>query len=331
VRISIDPEPTGDSMRLSPFLTAILSVLLSGGLVVWILCKLEVPLALAVLGEARWEWLAAAPLLLGGGVLCGAYRWLCIARIQKDVNVTLGVALRATLAAAALNSFLPSKGGEFAKALKIRNGNGITTGIGTVSLERSVDLFVLGLLGVAGALASGIPWGVLAGGSLCTGVVILVTAVLCLPISRIPLRGKARIWLEEVREVYRCWIRDGRALYRTLLGSLGAWTFGALIVCLLINAFGGGVSWSHAFCIYPLAVLAGLFPLTVSGMGTRDAAFVFLLSGPLATENAALVGFGYTLSLVSCPFLFRELRTLARAKGKKKAAAAGQGPEAILR
>ena len=62
-----------------------------------------------------------------------------------------------------------------------------------------------------------------------------------------------------------------------------------------------------AYAVFPLAILAGLVPVTVSGIGTRDAAFVALLGSQMSSEQATLVGLGYTLfaywflSLVSFP------------------------------
>jgi len=148
-------------------------------------------------------------------------------------------------------------------------------------------------------------------------VLIVTLAVLFAPEIRdmlaraAPLTRFREIRLEEKRVIQEV----VRACTRLRKKSLGA-----LIVASLIQAFGGGVSWGHAFAIYPVAVLAGLVPLTVSGIGTRDAAFVFLLSGLLAAEEATFVGLGYTLfaywilSLVSLPVLFAELLSYLRGR-----------------
>ena len=68
-------------------------------------------------------------------------------------------------------------------------------------------------------------------------------------------------------------------------------------------------------------------PVTVSGIGTRDAAFVALLSSQMSPEQATLVGIGYTLfaywflSLVSFPVVAWQV--LAFMRGEKLAPSGG--------
>ena len=64
------------------------------------------------------------------------------------------------------------------------------------------------------------------------------------------------------------------------------------------------------YAIFPLCVLAGLVPVTLSGIGTRDAAFVQLMTMyGIAREGATMVALGYTvfaywiLSLISLPVI----------------------------
>jgi uncharacterized membrane protein YbhN (UPF0104 family) len=62
------------------------------------------------------------------------------------------------------------------------------------------------------------------------------------------------------------------------------------------------------FC--PLAIFAGLIPVTLGGIGIRDMAIVFLTSGWVAGEQAMAVGILYTatsywfLGVLGLPFLW---------------------------
>jgi hypothetical protein len=64
-----------------------------------------------------------------------------------------------------------------------------------------------------------------------------------------------------------------------------------------------------------------MIPVSVSGIGPRDATFVLLLSTHLPIEEATLVGIGYTFfaywlqSLVAFPVVLCDISTYFREKG----------------
>jgi uncharacterized membrane protein YbhN (UPF0104 family) len=229
--------------------------------------------------------------------LLATVRWLGVLRAQETARQFPPFhALRAVMMANVLNSLLPSKAGDLVKAVYLRQHGGLTVGVGTVVLERLVDLGVLGVLGLVGALVSGVPWG------LATGLILLGGVTLALVIMGGGVfPGKRRFprkivnLVDSTSEVFRKWGRDPVAVVLTVGGSLLHWNLAGGTVCALVAAFGGGVAWAHAYSIFPLALLAGLLPATMSGVGTRDAAFVQLLQSSLSLEQATLVGLGYTV------------------------------------
>ena len=86
----------------------------------------------------------------------------------------------------------------------------------------------------------------------------------------------------------------------------------------LARGIGAELSLGYTYAIFPLAILAGLVPVTISGIGTRDSAFVLLLSSQLPVEEATLIGIGYTLfaywflSIISFPAVAMELNRIYR-------------------
>jgi len=250
-------------------------------------------------------WLA---LLLTSLVpLFGTLRWKGVLRAQGSC-IPYTVALRAVLIANILNSFLPSKGGEVVKAAYLREYGGVTVGIGSVVLERLVDLLVLGLLGLFGFIFSGAGWGLVAGAFLIGGVSGVFLVALYVPLGKLPLPAKVRKKLEALVKVFHFWIRNPAAVLQTVGSSLAVWSAAGLTVCCLVSAFDLNLNWSAAYALFPLCVLAGLVPATVSGVGTRDAAFVelMMLYG-VGREGATMVALGYTafaywiLSLLCLP------------------------------
>lgn len=296
-------------------LLGLISVLVSGGLLARLLLRLDWHKAGQVLASARGGWLALALAFSLALPFCNVLRWLGVVQAQRIEGMRFSVALRAVLMANVLNSLLPSKAGDMAKAFYLRRHAGLSVGLGSVVLERLIDLLMIGLLGVAGYLWSGAKWGLLGGGFLILSVTGAFIVILALPVARLPLPGKVKRIATEAREVFHKWIRHPAAILKTLTGSFLNWSFGALSVCAMSTAFGTGLGWGYCYAIFPLAILAGLLPLTMSGVGTRDQAFVALLAaGHVAPETATLIAVGYTvlsywlLSLISLPVVYWELR-----------------------
>jgi uncharacterized membrane protein YbhN (UPF0104 family) len=295
----------------------LLSVATSVGLVSWLLTRINFERTIALLQQANWSWLSFAAIVTCLIPFASVYRWRGVLAAQDDVHLSYMITLRAVMMANVLNSFLPSKAGDIAKAAYLRKHGGLPKGLGTVILERLVDLGVLGILGIIGLSASGALWGLIAGGILLGGVITVFMLLLAVPItSRLP--DKTALVVDKVILVFSHWIRNPSAIIRTLTGSLVIWSIGGLTVYALARGIGAELSLGYTYAIFPLAILAGLIPVTISGIGTRDSAFVMLLSSQLPVEEATLIGIGYTLfaywflSLVSFPAVALELNRIYR-------------------
>ncbi len=296
-------RPVGNPKRAA---LGVLSVLVSAGLIYWLLSRIDMEHTLELLAQANWGWLVLATLLTLALPFTSVFRWLGVLKAQH-IRLPFGIALRAVMMANVLNSFLPSKTGDIAKATYLRKHGGLAKGTGTVILERLVDLGVLGALGLLGLLVNGTLWGLVAGGALLGGVLVVFVVVLFFPLHKLPLPKKITRILVSLRDVFRAWVKMPAAVAQTLTGSILTWSLGGLTVFALAQAFGTGLGLGFAYAIFPLAILAGLVPVTVSGIGTRDAAFVALLGSQMSQAQATLVGIGYTLfaywllSLLSFP------------------------------
>ncbi len=291
----------------------IFCVAVSATLVWLLLSRIDMERVALVLRHAGYPWLIAAFAVTCCIPFFTVWRWMGVLRTQKEMNVGFFVALRAILMANVLNSFLPSKAGDGAKAFYLRKKGGLTRGFGTIVIERSVDFTVLGVLGIAGYCMSGVLWGLFTGLFLLAAMACLFSVVFFLPLDRLPLPSGIIQTLSTLPQLYKSWLRSPMAVVQTVLASFCCWSMAGLIVCCLVSAFNTGVSWGYAYGVFPMAILAGLVPLTVSGVGTRDSAFVFLLAGRMPLEEATLVGLGYTvfaywlLSLISLPIVFWEI------------------------
>lgn len=301
------------SQRLNSYALGALCFSISGGFLCWLIVRIDTGKALLLIQDAQWPWLVAAAFATLLVPVCSAWRWLGVLHAQDGARIGFAAALRATMLANVFNVFLPSKSGDMAKALYLRRRCGVSSGVGTVLLERMVDLSVLGLLGAVGFLFGGAVCGLVVGGLLLGTVTLAFLCIAFVPLNRLPLPKRVREAVDAVSIVFQSWMRTPAAVGRTLVGSFGVWTLGGFIVCALASAIHPNVQWGNLLSILPAAVLAGLVPVTISGIGTRDAAFVALLSGTMPLEVATLIGIGYTIfvywlvALISLPGAMHEV------------------------
>ncbi|GLI33980.1 lysylphosphatidylglycerol synthase transmembrane domain-containing protein [Desulforhabdus amnigena] len=287
-------------------------------LVAHLLLRIDLNRAAMILQRANWAWLAAALAATCCIPFCTVFRWIGVLRAQENLKFGYTSALRAVLMANVLNSFLPSKAGDGAKAVYLRKQGGLSRGIGTVILERAVDFSILGVLGILGYFISGAVWGLWTGAVLLGSMMALFGCMLFLPFHKLPLPPKVHEKLKALLGVFKSWVKKPGAVLQTVVGSLCSWSIAGFLVCCLASALNTGLSWGYAYGVFPLAILAGLVPVTLSGIGTRDSAFVLLLASKMPMEEATLVGLGYTLfaywllSLISLPVVLWEITAFFR-------------------
>ena len=198
--------------------------------------------------------LAAGLALFVPQTLVSAARWRRL--VAPVAAISLAEAMRQTLASSALNLVLPSKLGDFSKAVML-SGERARAG-GRVMLEKGADVVALALLWGAGAAGAG-------GLALSAALLAILTAATW---SR--CRSSGGYWLANY--------------------SLVLWSLHLLQIDCFLKAAGVFVPWSVASSRVPAAIFAGLVPVSFCGIGTRDSALVWLFSDLAPAPAMAAVG-----------------------------------------
>jgi len=212
----------------------------------------------------------------------------------------------ANLCGLSLNLFLPARGGDLVKLVFLRKNEQPSWGIlaGVALLERGFDVLALSLLGLAGSLILGLHEAAIA-----TGIISIAatTGLLILPRMRsMPIIGeKAKSFSKVVVEANKRKVR----LLKCFCVCCLCWTANLMIMGLLLKALEGTIGITYAFAITPPSIFAGLIPVSLWGVGTRDGALAYFLQGITTPEIAISAGFLYTalvywlLGLLGTPFL----------------------------
>lgn len=267
-----------------------------------------------------------ALLLFVPQMLSSSLRWYFMVRSIRPIGYM--ESLRLVMGSKALNALVPSKLGEMSKAYFLKkeapgevDANQCAS---AVILEKVLDLG-----GVCFILLVGVVWAprwteaVWAGAAIAAGGLLGVAGLLVLPLE--PLgrwAGRLHPRLERVEklfagwdEVLKGWRRNRGRLPLVLFMSLAIWALHFAQMYLFFPSLRLWVAPGVALAYLPLAVLVGLMPFTIGGMGTRDAALI-LLFAPYA-DAPTMAGVGLLCSmrywvdtLLGVPFFHRYMRRL---------------------
>lgn len=259
--------------------------------------------ALATIPARAW---LLATLLTASFPVLSALRWRLTLRAIGH-EVPLSRCLVVILGVSPISAIAPSKAGDLLKAISFRGEIGTLEVGGTVLTERALDIVILAALALLGSLILG--QALLARvAALMVGAGIIGLIILPLLVSSIP-KVALREKLARVIRVLEA-LRTRPALAAGIVALTAAnWLASIVQTHLLLRAVGAHPSFPLTLAALPLAIFVGLIPVTIGGMGTRDAALVTLLAPTVAAPQALSVGllysfFGYwLLALLGLPFL----------------------------
>jgi uncharacterized protein (TIRG00374 family) len=302
-----------------------ISILISLAILAILYWKIDFTKLLAVLKNSDPAWMIASLSLVIPLTMLSARRLQML--LPQSVRFSFGEANRLILVASVLNMVLPSKMGDIAKAYFIRQ-QGVLDGSLSLSLvvfEKALDmlsllawcLFGLSLYRDRNAtfwVAAFFVTAVFIIGILMLTSRSMANSFFGLASRLLPVRWKIRVegvavsW-QAMQQYFRS---DNGRVVRVSGTSLFLWFLHLLQIWLFIFALKASAPFLANLALAPLAILAGLIPLTFAGVGTRDAALVFFYKPYLTPAVAAALGLlctaRYLLPAIGgLPFLHRYL------------------------
>lgn len=273
-------------------------------------------------------WIGAALTMLIPLTVITAWRFFLLA--PPEAGLGFAESGRLILVASSMNLVLPSKMGDIAKAYFMTRQHNMAVGLSLslVLFEKGADMlsllvwcmfglllypnkdivFWLFTLAIAGAFVFGLL--LFCSDRFCR--LFIGLAMTALPEGIAAKLKQLSVSLHQVR-IY-LW-SDKRRLAEMIGISVGLWFLHLIQIWLFALALGGNVPMLSNLALAPLAILAGLVPLTFAGVGTRDAALILLYSPYLDAAGGAMLGLLCTLryllpGLLGLPFLHRYLSQL---------------------
>ncbi len=292
-------------MKKFPYLGTVFRILATIVIIAILLNTLDLEEIPSTLRSSDLNFVTAATLLAILYIPLASIR-LKLFLFVNELNISFKDCLGATMCGLALNLFLPTRGGDFAKLAYLRKKDQPSWAmlVSTTVLERGCDILSLGIIGFSSSLGIG-----LFDASIVNGALIAIVALFLvfLPkLNSIPVFGKH---LDGFSSSLTRAYQSKTLFFYCFLASLICWIINSSVMGCLIKSFDHSITFFHAFSVTPPSIIAGIIPVSLWGVGTRDGALVFFLQDFTASKNAISAGFLYTviaywlLGLLGLPFL----------------------------
>lgn len=273
-----------------------------------ILARVDMGEVLDQLGRSDFRYLVPAVLLILPQVGLRALRWQRLLA-QQGIQCPFSSALVFYFAAVYIGLITPGRIGELAKCFFLKQNRiaGVAQSLPSVVADRLLDLYVIGLLALGALCYLGllpIPvWAAILLLTVCGGTPWLVLKWMqhhrgfVTAVERWLLRTVPR-WQEPWRNLADgsrnlLTLRLGESITLTLL-SYGIY-FGQ--VCLIGRALDLPLGCGGIAMVTAIGILVGYIPITIAGLGTREAAFIYLF-GRFGITAAEALGFAFWYNLV---------------------------------
>ena len=283
-------------------LRAVLGVLVSVVAIALVVRSVDVVATVQVVATASPGWLLGAGAFLGADVLLRAVRWQRL--LAPVARVGIGPVLGYLLIGYLANNVLPARIGELVRChyLGDREGVSRTTTLGTVVVERVVDIVVVVAIAAVAILVLSVR-GVVASAVL-VGVALVTLMVVALAVGivahRIPGAERIRAWAERWPRLAEIAgkLREGlavagrpRVLSEALALSVAAWLATLLAFAAAGQAIGVELSIGQASLLASGVALAAAIPSGPASLGTFEVASVGIgLAVGITAEPALAIG-----------------------------------------
>jgi glycosyltransferase 2 family protein len=288
----------------------LISIALSLLILVFIYWKIDFRSLLQVFQQCHWGWMIISLGMVVPITLLTAWRLQQL--MPRQVNsrrnqrsLTFVEANRLILAASSLNMVLPSKMGDIVKAYFMQQRGHLSgsLALSLVIFEKTYDMLSLLLWCAFGLLLypqkDGLFWimTIAVVGGLAVGALLLGSRESArlffaggLAIAPKSIRPKLTKFQTSWREMHDYFWQDLTHLIVLTATSIAIWFLHLLQIWLFILALNAWTPFLSNLALSPLAILAGLLPLTFAGVGTRDAALILFYQPYFSAAIAAALG-----------------------------------------
>lgn len=271
-----------------------------------IFTKIDFYSVVTILSRANPFWLLLSLLPLILSIPIWVKRWQTILEAM-GCPLPFIKCFNILMASVPLTSITPSKSGDLIRAYYLKNEIPPTKTIGSVLTERMFDVLTLisfSLIGMAFYQKyefASIIFGIL--------LVLIVLIFILHANVRLPIKESWNEKLQNIAFSMKALTTNKKEFSVVILCSFSIWFLAIIQTVIFFYVVGVKVPLLFTMANIPIAIFIGMIPVTLGGMGTRDASIIFLFSGYAAPSELLSVGILFSLfrywllSLVGLPFM----------------------------
>lgn len=255
------------------------------------------------------EWLSAFAIVAAIPII-PTFRLRVVMR-GLDIDIPWRRAYSVLMGIYPFNVFAPAMAGDLLRVTGLRDHAPAMLTAGALLVERLLDVAVLSVFAAVGGMMFGRPEIALVAVAGLSGVITAL--ILARRADRLPLGRKARKRLAELSVAVDKLIKKPRTLAAAVLATLVHWQVNMALAAILFYGVGIDAPYGFIVAAMPVAIFVGLVPVTLGGMGTRDAAMVVLFASYAEPSQIMAAGLLYSLftywvlGVLGLPFARRAL------------------------
>jgi len=283
-------------------LSNVIKIAVSLGLLILILTRLKWSTIIHEIKAANYIFLIPATLLYFIAILLSTYRWIIFLKL-RSIALTLSKALKYYLISIFAGNFLPSGGLDVVRAIYAGKGGKVSTALAATFIDRLSGFYAILFYLIIAAITL----------TMKTKALLNITIIGILLLLAINLLLFTKQFYETVNKVKRNKITtpiikflnsiyEYRNEWPLIIKTLPISILIQLLFSLvpIVISFGLKVKipiW-ESILLLPIINFVMMIPVTISGLGLREGAFIILYGDLIGKEKALLLSLLYYLTSV---------------------------------
>jgi uncharacterized protein (TIRG00374 family) len=283
-------------------LSNVIKIAVSLGLLILILTRLKWSTIIHEIKAANYIFLIPATLLYFIAILLSTYRWIIFLKL-RSIALTLSQALKYYLISIFAGNFLPSGGLDVVRAIYAGKGGKVSTALAATFIDRLSGFYAILFYLIIAAITL----------TMKTKALLNITIIGILLLLAINLLLFTKQFYETVNKVKRNKITtpiikflnsiyEYRNEWPLIIKTLPISILIQLLFSLvpIVISFGLKVKipiWG-SILLLPIINFVMMIPVTISGLGLREGAFIILYGDLIGKEKALLLSLLYYLTSV---------------------------------
>jgi uncharacterized protein (TIRG00374 family) len=283
-------------------LSNVIKIAVSLGLLILILTRLKWSTIIHEIKAANYIFLIPATLLYFVAILLSAYRWIIFLKLRSIV-LTLSQALKYYLISIFAGNFLPSGGLDVVRAIYAGKGGKVSTALAATFIDRLSGFYAILFYLIIAAITLTMKTKALLNITIIGILLLLAINVLLFTkqfyetVNKVKRNKITTPILKFLNSIYE-YRNEWPLIIKTLPISILIQLLFSLVPIVISFGLKVKIPIWESVLLLPIINFVMMIPVTISGLGLREGAFIILYGDLIGKEKALLLSLLYYLTSV---------------------------------